>query len=317
MVDNAFTVLRRGFESAFANWPLLLVRFCEGLLIVGVVIAGVAGSLLALGLSLDFSGVEKWAEHPEQAAEWLLANVGLFVAFMIVLALIGGVAFLIHAYVQAGVTATFVRFERLPQRWSWREGWNRFSLGSVIESAARYGWRVFLIYNIVWGVAGLVILIPLAVLLAVVLAIGEAATAIVLTCLGLVVIVLLSIIVGIVAGAWSQVAITVALAVDAGSVESSSRAGDVIRARLGSVVLVMVAIFAVSLGLSSLMSTMNLAFMAGKQAPGGEYWVVPFEIVLAFVNAAATSLVGLWMAASFAVIVLDACAPDNGGSVGS
>ncbi len=313
IVQDGVEILRRAFASTLANWPLLLIRFLEVVVMIVVMVGGFLLALIPAGLAFDFSSLTKYAENPDAAAEWFLGNIGVLIYLVVAVSVLLGVAMLIHSFFEAGVTGAFIRYERNAAKWEWRDAMSRFSVEGFFEDAGRRGWRVFLIYNIVWGVAGLFILVPIAIILAVTLLLRESPAAIALACCGIVLILLFAIIVAIVAGAWAQLAITIGIAGPHGAMESSSLAGDMIKAKLWKVVLVMVVMMALSIGLSMITSTMNLAFTAGAYVPGGDWMMLPVQILGALLDSIGSSIVGLWLASSFVLIVLEPRKPVAGG----
>jgi len=309
-LTDPFTIIRRGIASTLANWPLLFVQFAELVILVIVMLGGLVAAIAAVGLSVDWDAIRDIGSpgsNPgaiaEAAAQWLVANSTAAAMIGIVVFVLFGIVCLIHSYFQAGVTGVFVEHERRGETWSWREGWQRFQLQRVIDNALARGWRVFWVYNIVWSVAGLFLLVPLIVILAIVLIIGENGAALVVACCGMLFVLLFGIVLAIITGVWAQVAITICVGTPRGAVESSSAAGDLIRARLGAVVVVMLIFVAASIGVSTVSSTMGLAFDSAGLMPGGDLLVLPLRIAFTFVSSLASSVLGLCLAACFAIIV--------------
>lgn len=319
-MQDGFTIVRRGVASTAANWPLILTQIVELVVIMAVMIGGILLSIVMLGLTIDWDAIESFGSPgtdpeaiAEAVAEWAVANVGALAGLFVAVFLIFGVAVLVHSYFHAGVTGAFVEYERGGETWGWREAWVRFSFSRFVDFAMHRGWRVFWIYNVVWGVAGLFLLVPLVFTLGLMLLIGENAAAIVVACCGIALVVLVGIVVAIVAGAWAQLAITIGIATDRGAVAASSAAGDLIRGRLGAVLIVVAVFIAVTIGVSTMTSTMSLAFDAAGMLPGGDWLVLPVRVVFAFVSSLASSIIGLWLASSFAILVLEGTPGPNGG----
>lgn len=320
MLDG-FTIVRRGVASTAANWPLILALVVELIVIFMIMVGGILLTILGLGLTIDLDTLENFnapdvdpGSIAEAVAEWVVANVAMVAWLFVAVFLLFGVAMLVHSYFHAGVTGTFVEYERRGEAWTWREAWRRFDFSRFVELSLHRGWRVFWIYNVVWGVAGLFLLVPLVLLLGVVLLLGENAAAIVVACCGIVLVVLVGIVIAIITGAWAQIAITIGIAADRGAVAASSAAGDLIRARLGAVAIVVVVFLAVSIGVSSMTSTMSLAFDAAGLMPGGEWLMLPVRIVFAFVSSLLSSVIGLWLASSLAILVLEGSPGPAGGN---
>lgn len=310
MKSDPFTIIKRGVTATAANWPLLFVQLAEMIVLVIVIIAGVAASIAAVGLSIDWetiSGLGAPGSDPEKiaeaVAEWFVSNIEAAAIIGLLVFLVFGVVSLIHSYFQAGVTGIFVEYEQRGETWSWKDAWERFRLGRVVDLAIARGWRTFWVYNVVWGVAGLFLLVPVVLVLALVLLLGESAATVVVACCGIVLLVVAGILLAIVAGAWAQLAITIGIATPRGAVAASSAAGDLIRARLAAVLIVMLVFFAASIGVSTVSSTMGLAFDSASLLPGGDLLALPLRIAFTFVSSIASSILGLCLASCFAIIV--------------
>ena len=114
MKRSATEILRRGFESTLANWPLILIRIAEGIVFVGIVIAAVVAAVVpiavAAGLSkFDISGASNPAEAVTAAIvqHWILIVYLLLILTLVLLVLVA-----IHSFVEAGTAQVFVDAER-------------------------------------------------------------------------------------------------------------------------------------------------------------------------------------------------------------
>jgi hypothetical protein len=318
MVEATIDCVRRGFFSFVALWPLLLVRLVESIVIMIVIVGGGLLSLIPIGVSLAFDDIETWVDDPEYVAEWLLSNVGTVAYLFVAVLILAGIAVLIHSYFEAGVASTYLDYIRSGSTFTWREGWDRFSLDTFTQAALSRGWSVFLVYNIVWGVAGGVLLIPLGLMLAVLLVFRDSPAAIGFTCLGLVFVFVVGILASIVATVWAQVALTLAAGERRGPVEASGLAGELMRARLGVTILTLLIVYAVIIGISSVTSTANIGLSVLAEMPGAAMVALAFQAVLFLVNSVVSTVLGLWKAAVWAVFVGSAAAPSSGGgNVGS
>jgi len=303
MVEGSIDCIKRGFRAFLAIWPLLLVRLVETIVILIVMVGGIVLAMIPLGLSVDFSDVASWFADPESVAEWLVHNVWTFAWLFLAVLLLAGVAVLIHSYFEAGVAALYLEHVRSGASFPWSEGWERFSLDAFTEAALARGWSVFLVYNIVWGVAGAVLLIPLGLILGVLLLFRDSPVAIAFTCIGLVIVVIVAIIVSIVATVWTQVAVTLTAGERRGAVESTSRAGDLMRERLGVTVLTLIITYAVIFGVSTVTSTFNMGFGALGEVPGAAMVAIALQLGLTLVNSVISTIIGLWVAAVWAAFV--------------
>lgn len=321
MVQGSIDCVRRGFQSFLALWPLLLVRLVETIVIVFVMGGGLLLSMIPLGLTIDFDDLESWVDDPEGVAEWFLSNWGTVLYLMIAMLVLAGIAVLIHSYFEAGVVSLYLDHIRRGVSFPWSEGWSRFSLDAFTQAALARGWAVFLVYNIVWGVAGGILLIPLGLMLAVLLIFRDSPAAIVFTCFGLVVVLILGILVSIIATVWAQVALTLTAGDRRGPVESSSLAGDMMRARLGVTILTVIITYAVIIGISSVTSTLNLGFTVLEEVPGAFAVAIGLQVMLFLFNSVVSTVLGLWTAGVWAAFVAGPAAPPApapaGGALGS
>ncbi len=327
MVEGAINSLRRGFHALLSLWPLLLVRLVETITIMVVMLGGVALAMIPVGLSFDFGDVETWTDEPEvlaeSIAEWLVSNVGTFAFFLVVLTLLVGIAVLIHSYFEAGVVAVYLDHIRAGVSIPMREAWARFSFDAFVKAALSRGWSVFLVYNIVWGVAGAVMLIPAGLLLGVILLFRDSPAAIAFTCLGLMVVLFVSVVASIIATVWAQVALTISAGDRRGPIESSSLAGEMMRARLGVTILTAICVFAAIFGISTVTSTFNLALNVLAQVPGAEMVAFMFQMMLFLANTVVSTVLGLWSGAVWAAFVASGTTStrpvpgSSGGSLGS
>src|SRR6185436_11893984 len=72
-------LIRRGFDSMLANWPLVLIRIGEVVVLTAIAIAAIVATLVPIFVSAGLSKVD-WSdtEHaPEALAEFLVSHVML------------------------------------------------------------------------------------------------------------------------------------------------------------------------------------------------------------------------------------------------
>jgi hypothetical protein len=157
--------------------------------------------------------------------------------------------------------------------------------------------------------AGAILLIPLGLMLAGMLLFRDSPVAIAFTCIGLAIVMVVGIIVSIVATVWAQIAVTITAGERRGAVESSRRAGDLMRARLGVTILTVIIVYAVIMGFSSVTSTFNLGLSVLAEVPGAELVALVFQFFMFGVNAIVSTVLGLWTAAVWAAFVAGSAAP--------
>lgn len=217
MKRSVTDVIRRGFESTVANWPLLLIRIAEGIVFIIIVVVAVIAAIIPVAMSIGWNKIDlQSVEDPAEvfaallSAYWvvLLYLFGLITALLVVLVAI-------HSFVEAGCARVYVDAEKVagaveaPTR-------NQFAVFSAdrwFAGGRQDWWPVFWIYNVAWGVAGLIMLAPLLVVLSVMLLLRDnPAAAMGVSCLGLVVSALFIFVVAVVTAIWCQKAIVVCVA---------------------------------------------------------------------------------------------------------
>lgn len=202
-----FDVLRRGVDNAIANWPLIALRLAETILIgviaVASVVALVVPILVSIGLVFgDLDDPEDLITVVTTLAEKWIVLVWIVIAVSVLLVLF----LAIHAFVEAGRARVLVAGDRAagPAAMGPRSRFQAFSSRAWIAGAAEGWWPLFWIYNAIWGLAGLILLLPLVPTMILVLVLRERPPlAIASGCLGLVFTVLLGVAVAIVAGIWT------------------------------------------------------------------------------------------------------------------
>ena len=232
MKRSATEVLRRGFDSTLANWPLILIRIAEGIVFVGIVIAAVVAAVVpiavAAGLSkFDISGSSNPAEAVAAAIvqHWMLIVYLLLILTLVLLVLVA-----IHSFVEAGSAQVFVDAERRakPVTAPRRDVFNVFSIDRWMAGGRQGWWSIFWIYNATWSVAGLIILIPLLITMVLMVAASEAAGKVVAGCAGLLLSVIVAIPVAVVIPAQGVVAFVGAHPRDLGDAVGTEGGDDVV-----------------------------------------------------------------------------------------
>lgn len=202
-----FDILRRGVDNAVANWPLIALRVAEtvflGIVAVASVVALLLPILVSIGIALDD------LDDPDDlltvvtalAGKWMIL-VWIGVAVTVLLLLFVAV----HAFFEAGRARVLVAGERAagPGTAGPRSRFAAFSGRAWLAGAAAGWWPLFWIYNAIWGLAGLVLLVPLLPTVVLMLLFRERPGLAVATgCLGLLFTLLLGLVTAILAGMWT------------------------------------------------------------------------------------------------------------------
>jgi hypothetical protein len=304
--------LRRGAESAIANWQLSLIRFGEVMLFsiiaIGAIIALLVPIFVSIGISL--SNITR----PDQLESMILTlreKWTLFLWFGLGVIVMLIVFLIIHSFIAAGCARVFVDADRAagPAATGARGRFRFFSADRWVAGAKEGGWTVFWIYNLAWSVAALILLIPALLILASMLIFRDNPTAMAgVGCLGMMVILLLGIVVGFVAGMWTNRAIAdwAAQRLDArAAVRSGWRA---VRTDLGRHLLVALAIIVIAMAGSSFFASFSMfaAFgdSVGRNAPFNMI-TMPIRLIGTILSWGFSSLIASWYLASYAALAVE------------
>ena len=300
MKRNPFDVIRRGFENAMANWPVILLRVAEGLIIIAIVIGAVFAAVIPVVVSaklshFDINSVDSASQFFAELIieHWLLLVYLFLLAFAIV-----GVLIAVHSFVEAGSARVYVDGERVP-------GFRAFAFDRWWAAGRTGWWPVFWIYNLAWSVGGLIVLVPPVITIAGMLLVSENGARIAVGCAGLAFTVLLMIPTAFVIGVWTQKAITICVARALGAVESLRVARREIKLDFGRHLAVAVIMMIISFAAASVISGFNIPFSLGEHGRGLDLipiFFAPMQIMLSVVQSALSAAAGAWFLASFVAL---------------
>ncbi|MFN2238791.1 MAG: hypothetical protein ABR524_05310 [Thermoanaerobaculia bacterium] len=295
-------IFRRGMESAIANWPLILIRVAESIAVIAIVVMAVMAALVPLfvGAATGLPSID----NPEAFAEWVLGVSPLLVLFaIVVVSVVFGLAVLVHSFVTAGVFGVFAAAENRAPEGGGRDWFRVFTPELWWINSKRFVWTYFWIYNIVWGVAALAMLLPLIPALIGAMLLRDSEMILIPTCLGIAATVAIGIVAGMVAIVWSHVAFAEAVRTGAGARESLRLAGVQMRRRGGAILLVVVSYFALSMVVGGFVAGFAFGLDAANIIPGVGMALIPFRIVLSLLNSLVSAAFGSWMIAAIVATV--------------
>jgi hypothetical protein len=292
-----------------ANWPLLAIRIAETVLLAMMAIVAAVALVVPILMSIGFD--QSSFENARDAMETILNIVTnhlpiiIYVLVMISVVLLVFVA--VHSFVVAGCVRVYVDAERKNAQVSVpvRRDLRAFTGERWLDGGAKKWWTVFWIYNIAWGVGGLLMLLPVMILSAVVLFLREnAAAAAIVGCVGLVFSVLFMFLVAIATNVWAQKAIVDCVARGAGASASLRAAWDEILTDAGRHLAVAVVMIAVTIGGSMLFSTFS-AMGSFRHPAGVSIMLMPLQFSASIANGIFSAAVGAWFLASFAALAVE------------
>lgn len=309
---GAIDVLRRAVDNTIANWPLILVRIAEMVLfgIIGIVAFLAAVTPLLVSLGIELSKIRSEADI-ENAALALMGRWIVLVWFFVALTVLALLFVLVHSFVVAGSARVYVDAERNagPATEGVRTRFRVFSMERWLAGAREGWWSVFWIYNIAWGAAGLILLLPLLPTIAGMLLFREQPPAAIATgCVGLAVTGFLLIFVGAVTGIWVNRAIAEWAVRRNGARDALSIAWRAFRADLGRHLILFVAMFVIAMAGSSFFSSFSFigaSFNPTSARQAFDLFVLPFQLVGSLLSSIFSAIVGAWYLAAYSSLAAE------------
>jgi hypothetical protein len=301
-------VLRRGIDSVLANWPLLLMRIAESIVVAALAIAAALAVIVPILVSIGLSKFEDF-QHIDDPAD-LVRNIFLNHWLVLVYVLIGITALLfvflaLHAFVEGGAAEILVSAERQAgdEPVNERRRLEAFSMDRWLRGGARMWWPIFWIYNATWGLGGLIMLVPLVLIAALMLLSRGNPAAIAIGCFGLLATFFIVMIVGIVVGLWTEKAIVVLAARNDGTASALSDGWRELRADLGRHFGAAFVIIVIAIGAAGVM-VMFSAALGFTRSAGAQILFLPVRLGISLVNTFVSAAIGNWLLASFAALTV-------------
>ena len=307
-------VLRRSFDITLANWPLILIRIAEAVVMITILIVSVVVAVVPLIVSAGLSKDEiSRAANPAEAVAVVLAQHWMVLVYVMIFGtFIIGLLMALHSFVQGGSAQIYVDAERagalrvstmepLPDR----SAYAAFSMDRWVRGGRSSWWSIFWIYNLGGSVGALIILIPLLLTIVAMLALGDATGKIVAGCAGLLLAMFFMLPVGIIVGMWCQKAIAVTVARSAGPGDSLRAAWREMKADFGRHLAVAVLITIAGFVLIGALSALSFPMSFGSRnsnLPLLPLMFAPVQIAFSIVQSAASAVSSALMLAAFVVL---------------
>lgn len=312
MKRNVFDVLRRSLDNTIANWGLVVVRLVETLVFVAIIVLAAIAVFVPIAVSIGIElGQIATPEDIESAFVGLMEKWILLVWIFLAICLVTIVFVALHAFVEAGCARVYVDGERAagPAAEGLRTRFHTFSTRRWLEGAKDGWWTVFWIYNLAWGVAGLLFLIPLLPTLIITLVFrDQPAVAITGGCIGLVVTVLLMIVVGVVTGMWTNRAIADRAVQQMGASAALSGAWRALKADLGRHLLIAVVMIVVTIAGSSFFASFSYFAAFGEIIHKTAIFnivTLPLRLIGTILSSIFSAAVASWYLASYAALAVE------------
>jgi hypothetical protein len=303
-------VLRRGLDNALVNWPTMLLRLAEkvvlGIIAIASLIAAVAPVVVSLGLHVPESPEDALDAIVKLYESWALLawiGVGAVVLLFVFLA--------VHSFVEAGCARIAVDADRAagPATQNVRARFRVFSMSRWLAGASDGWWRVFAIYNLAWGRLVLVLFIPLVPTVVLMLVLRDNQAGLIIVGVGgLIVTLLLFLVVAIVAALWTNRAIAEWAARRESAPAALSVAWRALKLDFARHVLIALAIFVVSMAGSSFFSMFGAFAAVGHSLSRTtliNFVTMPMRMAGWLLSSAFAAAVASWFLAAYAAIAVE------------
>lgn len=288
MKRSVAEVIRRGFDMALANWPLLLIRIAEHLLIGILAIISIIAIVVPIAVSAGLGHFDIDPDNPNGAAgivaQALIDHWGLFLFILLVISIVLIVFVAIHSFVQAGSVDVYIA--------------NEFTGDRFISGGKRGWWRIFGIYNLAWLFAGIVLLVPIIPVPFIILLTGQSVASIVIGCLWLAIWGFFAILVCLATALWTMKAVVLAMTRNLEAREALKAARAAIRAEPGAHFAVGFIMLVIWFGGSAFIGMFSGVASMGHPTPLAIV-TAPLHLFLSLINAIFSAAVESWFLASF------------------
>ena len=280
-------VIRRGFDLTIANWPLLLIRIAEHMLIGGLAVAAIVAIVIPIAVSagLGHFNIDQPGDDVRGIILGLLMQHWMLLLFILLIISVVLIVFVaVHSFVQAGSAEVYLNGTFTVDRWM---------------AGGKRGWLpVFWIYNIAWLFAGVVLLIPILPIPFVIAAMGESVAAIAGGCVILGLWAFFAVLIGLATALWTMKAIVVAMMRSLDARAALAEARRAIRAEPGAHFAVGFIMMVLWLGGTMLIGGISGAMSMGHATPLA-LLTAPAQIILSLFNAIFSAALESWFLASF------------------
>jgi len=299
-------VLRRGFDSTLANWQLIGIRIAESFLLVMIIVMSIIAAVVPVALSAGLSNFDfKHADDPGQFVMGLILEHWVLIVYILLIAsFILAVLIAIHAFVDAGNARVFIDAEQRVRGTAAppRDVLRAFDINRWLKGGRGSWWTVFWIYNLVWGIGGLIIVIPLLATIAGMLMVSEMGGRVAVACGGLFLTFVVALPLAIIMAIVVQKATIVAVARSAGASDSLRLGWREIRDDFGRHFAVAFIVFVIAFGgamvISLFTAPMSIIRNIGH-TPFTNIAFAPAQILSSIAQTIFSAAVGLWFLASY------------------
>jgi hypothetical protein len=297
MKRNPVELAVRALKNAFVNWQLVAIRMAESVVFIFLMVMALLATIIPAAVAAGLGKLNLHdAENAQTAvAEFIVDQWALILWTLVVLLLVTGVMIVIHSLIVAGSARAYLDGERAAGASDAVERFNVFR-GDAFWAAAKHGfWRVFWIYNIGWGLAALIVSVPMLIALLLVRFTADTTTMVVLMIIIFALSFLMAIPIGIVTTIWVGRALIDGERNQLPAREALAAARRAIRADLAGHVVVPMLVALISLGGIAVASAITSGYSTNDIFG-------PFQFMGSLIQTFVSSLAGAWLLASFAAL---------------
>jgi hypothetical protein len=297
---SATEVLRRGLDNVLVNWPVLLLRLAQTVLMATLIFGFIIAAIIPLGVSIGINA-ENWQTFdPSTLSGWLYAHWGLILWLLILLTVVITLMMAVYSFFQAAAATIYVDGQRAAEAApdGGRNSYRAFRFERWFAGGVQHWWRVFLIYNAAWLFGALALLIP-TLLVAIMMLLLGGGGAIAVGCIGIPVLILSLLAVGLALNAWTLKSTVIAIRRGEGAAEALREARAAIRNDFGRTFAVMAILTLVLIGTAGAVS---LTTSFPLKSPGVLFMLMPFQLVASLLQSVVSTAVDSWFLATFAAM---------------
>lgn len=301
-------IVKRALNNVLANWPLLLISVAEGMVLGMILVVGLLVTIVPIIVvgamaaeSLDASTFPE--DDPLAALTWLVIEHPFMVLFAILaVTVIVVILVALHAFVRAGMIGVYVDAEVAAGARIDRGAFKVFTPETWFGYGRKAWWALFLIYQVTWGLYGLVLLIPLIILVAGIVLTIDTDAVVFVGIGGGALLVLVAMVLGIIVNIWTQLSLTEAVRGNLPAMKAIRSGTAIFRARLGEIAIVVVILFGIIVAAMMLIMVLYMMLGAISVIPLMSIATIPFQIVLSVAQSALSTFLSCWFIAAFAAI---------------
>lgn len=289
-IDEAVDSIRDAWEDAWRFWPLVLVRLAQQIVLF---IAFLISAIVTI-VPLVVGGVVAFSDFSGDAAGFLRSLFFehpflILYLFLAVLA-IATVLMLFYAFFQAGLIGSYEEAIRTGTSANPAERFLHF---------ARQSWRrTFWIFQWIWGLVGVVFMVPLLPIVLVML-LGRDSTGILIAgCVGLGLLLVVMLIASFFASGWSAVSLILGITRQLPARQAVTDGWRLFRKRLAPVMLVMVFMSVVSMVVTAALVSFSFGVSAAGSVRYAAVLLFPLQIAISIVQMGSSIFVSCWFTAA-------------------